>query len=210
MTTERVEDGFQMGFHAIGDKGVQMALVAFGEAEKDARDKKIRAADGGDDYRLRIEHAQATTPLQVARFKELKIVASMQPSHLLTDMNWVEARIGETRAAHSYAWAEFQRKGVPLAFGTDYPVEPVTPFRGLYAAVTRQSEDGKQDYYPAQKLTIEQAITAYTRAPHLPSLQKKIRARLLPANWRISWSWTATCQPCFRPSCSRPQCCGRW
>ena len=73
--------------------------------------------------------------MQVAKFKELKVIASMQPNHLLTDMNWAEARLGPQRAAHSYAWAEFQKKGVTLAFGTDYPVEPVTPFQ----ASTRRS-----------------------------------------------------------------------
>src|SRR6266849_1073184 len=88
MTTERVLGGYQIGFHAIGDKGVQMALDAFAVAEKAAREKKVKAANGGEDYRLRIEHAQVTTPAQVAKFKELKVVASMQPSHVLTDMNW--------------------------------------------------------------------------------------------------------------------------
>ncbi len=165
MTKDRVDAGFQVGFHAIGDKGVQMALDAFAEAEKDAREKKIKAVNGGDDYRLRVEHAQVTNPAQVAEFKKLKIIASMQPSHLLTDMNWAMARLGPERAAHSYVWSEFLNSGVTLAFGTDYPVEPVNPFRGLYAAVTRKSEDGKKDYFPAQKLTIEQAIAAYTVGP---------------------------------------------
>jgi hypothetical protein len=162
MTKERVLDGFQIGFHAIGDKGVQMALDAFGGAEKDAREKRVKAANGGEDYRLRVEHAQVTTSVQILKFKELKVIASMQPNHLLTDMNWAEARLGPKRAAHSYAWAEFLRRGVSLAFGTDYPVEPITPFRGLYAAVTRKSEDGSKQYFPDQKITMEQAIAAYT------------------------------------------------
>ena len=106
MTKERVGAGFQVGFHAIGDKGVQMALRAFDEAQKEAREKKIKAANGGNDYRLRIEHAQVTTPLQIAKFKELKVIASTQPNHLLTDMNWALDRLGPKRAAHSYAWAE--------------------------------------------------------------------------------------------------------
>src|SRR6202158_5728436 len=139
-----------------------MALDAFAEAEKAAKDGKAKAVDGGTDYRLRIEHAQVTTPQQISRFKDLKVIASMQPSHLLTDMNWAESRLGPQRAAHSYAWAEFLKRGVVLAFGTDYPVEPVTPFRGLYAALTRQSENGKKSYYPDQKITSEQAIAAYT------------------------------------------------
>lgn len=180
MAKERIDAGFQMGFHAIGDKGVLMALNAFGAAEKEAREKKVKAPNGGDDFRLRIEHAQVTTPLEVSKFKELKVIASMQPNHLLTDMNWAMARLGEKRAAHSYAWAEFLNKGVTLAFGTDYPVEPVTPFRGLYAAVTRKSEDGKKEYFPEQKLTIDQAIAAYTTGAAFAEFTEKDKGTLSP------------------------------
>jgi predicted amidohydrolase YtcJ len=180
MTKERVLAGYQIGFHAIGDKGVQMALDAFAEAEKAAKDAKVKAADGGTDYRLRIEHAQVTTPQQILRFKELKVIASMQPSHLLTDMNWAESRLGPKRAEHSYAWGEFLRRGVTLAFGTDYPVEPVTPFRGIYAALTRESEDGKKSYYPAQKLNIEQTIAAYTTGSAFAEFEEKQKGKLEP------------------------------
>jgi len=182
MTKERVLAGYQIGFHAIGDKGVQLALDAFAEAEKAAKEAKVKAADGGNsnDYRLRIEHAQVTTPQQILRFKDLKVIASMQPNHLLTDMNWAESRLGAKRAEHSYAWAEFLRRGVVLAFGTDYPVEPVTPFRGLYAAVTRMSEDGKTSYYPAQKLNIEQAIAAYTAGAAFAEFAEKQKGKLEP------------------------------
>jgi predicted amidohydrolase YtcJ len=180
MTKERLLAGYQIGFHAIGDKGIQLALDAFAEAEKAAKQGKVKAADGGTDYRLRIEHAQVTTPQQILRFKELKVIASMQPSHLLTDMNWAESRLGPKRAEHSYAWAEFLRHGVVLAFGTDYPVEPVTPFRGLYSALTRISEDGKKSYYPAQKLNIEQAITAYTTGAAFAEFAEKQKGKLEP------------------------------
>ena len=87
----------------------------------------------------------------------------MQPSHLLTDMNWAEERLGPKRAAYSYAWKAFLDAGVPLAFGTDYPVEPITPFRGLYAAVTRMNEAGTKSYFPEDKLTRGQALFAYTQ-----------------------------------------------
>jgi len=178
MTKERVLAGYQIGFHAIGDKGVQMALDAFAEAEKAAKEAKVKAVDGGSDYRLRIEHAQITTPQQILRFKELKVIASMQPSHLLTDMNWSESRLGPKRAEHSYTWAEFLRRGVTLAFGTDYPVEPVTPFRGIYAALTRTSEDGKKSYYPAEKLNIEQTIAAYTTGAAFAEFAEKQKGKL--------------------------------
>jgi len=180
MARERVLAGFQLGFHAIGDKGVQMALDAFAEAEKVAREQKAKAANGGDDYRPRIEHAQVTTPAQIVRFKELKVIASMQPSHVLTDMRWAQDRLGPKRAATSYAWAAFLNKGVPLAFGTDYPVEPVTPFRGLYAAVTRKSEDGKQQYFPEQRLTMDQAIAAYTTGSAFAEFEEKEKGKLEP------------------------------
>jgi len=180
MTRERVLAGYQIGFHAIGDKAVQLALDAFAEAEKAAKDGKVKASDGGTDYRLRIEHAHITTPQQILRFKELKVIASMQPGHLLTDMNWAESRLGPQRAAHSYAWAEFLRRGATLAFGTDYPVEPVSPFRGLYSAITRLSENGKKSYYPEQKLTIEQAITAYTTGSAFAEFSEKEKGKLAP------------------------------
>jgi predicted amidohydrolase YtcJ len=150
---DRANNDFQIGFHAIGDRGAHMALEAFAYAEKKSFKKNLR---------FRIEHAQVVAPEDFEMFKDLNVIASMQPNHLLTDMNWAESRIGAERALHSYAWKEFMDKRVPLAFGTDYPVEPITPFRGLYAAVTRKNEAGTKEYFPEQKITIDQAIFAYT------------------------------------------------
>jgi hypothetical protein len=129
---------------------------------------------------LRIEHAQVTTPAQIAQFKQLKVIASMQPNHLLTDMRWAQDRLGPKRAATSYAWLAFLNKGVGLAFGTDYPVEPVTPFRGLYAAVTRKSENGKQEFVPDQRITIDQAIAAYTQGSAFAEFEEKETGKLVP------------------------------
>lgn len=179
MTKERVLAGFQIGFHAIGDKGVQMALDAFTEAEKAAKAAHVKGANGGDDFRLRIEHAQVTNPAQIAQFKQLKVIASMQPSHLLTDMRWAQDRLGPKRAATSYAWLAFLNKGVTLAFGTDYPVEPVSPFRGLYAAVTRKSEDGKLEYFPDQRLTMDQALAAYTQGSAFAEFEEKEKGKIV-------------------------------
>jgi predicted amidohydrolase YtcJ len=180
MTKERVLAGFQIGYHAIGDRGVQMALDAFADAEKAAKEKKVKAANGGDDYRLRIEHAQVVTPLEIVKFRDLKVIASMQPSHVLTDMHWAEARLGSKRAEHSYAWAEFLKRGVTLAFGTDFPVEPISPFRGLYAATTRTSESGKQQYYPDQKISMDQAIAAYTTGSAFAEFAEKEKGLMIP------------------------------
>lgn len=179
MTKERVLAGFQIGFHAIGDKGIQMALDAFAGAEKAAKEATVKAANGGDDYRLRVEHAQCPTPLEINRFKELKVIASMQPTHVLTDMRWAESRLGPKRAATCYAWASFLNKGVTLAFGTDYNVEPISPFRGLYAAVTRKSEDGKQEFFPQQRITMDQAIAAYTTGSAFAQFEEKEKGKLM-------------------------------
>ena len=178
MTKERVLAGFQIGFHAIGDKGIQMALDAFDEAEKAAKEAKVKAANGGDDYRLRVEHAQCPTAAQITRFKQLKVIASMQPTHVLTDMRWAQDRLGPKRAATCYAWNSFLTKGVTLAFGTDYNVEPISPFRGLYAAITRKREDGKQEFFPGQRITMDQAIAAYTTGSAFAQFEEKEKGML--------------------------------
>jgi hypothetical protein len=165
MAVERAAAGFQMGFHAIGDRGASMALNAFEEALRQAKTSHFPTPAGAQsplDFRFRVEHAQVVAPSDIPRFHELGVIASMQPNHLLTDMNWAESRIGPERAQISYAWSTFFKSTGHLAFGTDYPVEPITPFRGLYAAVTRMNEAGTKSYYPEQKLNIHQAIYAYT------------------------------------------------
>jgi predicted amidohydrolase YtcJ len=156
MTIERARAGFQIGFHAIGDRAVSMALDAYAAAEAAVPESK--------GTRFRIEHVQVVEPKDFERFRSLGVIASMQPNHLLTDMNWAQDRIGPERAKYSYTWKTFVDEGVVLPFGTDYPVEPVTPFRGIYAAVTRRNEAGTRIYFPAQALTIGQALYAYTQA----------------------------------------------
>lgn len=168
MAVERARAGFQLGFHAIGDKAAAMAIEAFSQpgVPRTARN--------------RIEHAQVVDPADIARFKQLGVIASMQPNHLLTDMNWAEDRLGPQRAAYSYAWKAFLDAGVPLAFGTDYPVEPVTPFRGLYAAVTRCNESGTKTYFPENKLTRGQALYAYTQGSAYAEFAEKHKGKLVP------------------------------
>jgi predicted amidohydrolase YtcJ len=168
MALERAQAGFQLGFHAIGDKAASMALSAFNPPEVS------RTA------RNRIEHAQVVDPADIPRFRQLGVIASMQPSHLLTDMNWAEARLGPKRAAYSYTWKAFLDAGVPLAFGTDYPVEPISPYRGLYAAVTRMNEAGTRSYYPAQKITRGEALAAYTQGSAYAEFAEKTKGKLVP------------------------------
>jgi hypothetical protein len=168
MVVERAQAGFQIGFHAIGDEAASMALNAFDQpgVSRTARN--------------RIEHAQVVDAADIPRFKKLGIIASMQPNHLLTDMNWAEDRLGPQRAAYSYAWNAFLDAGVPLAFGTDYPVEPITPFRGLYAAVTRMNEAGTKTYFPQNKLTRGQALSAYTQGSAYAEFAEKRLGKLVP------------------------------
>jgi predicted amidohydrolase YtcJ len=103
----------------------------------------------------------------------------MQPSHVLSDMRWAEARVGPKRAATCYAWAAFLNKGVTLAFGTDYNVEPISPFRGLYAAIARKSENGMQVFFPEQRITIDQAIAAYTTGSAFAEFEEKEKGKLI-------------------------------
>jgi predicted amidohydrolase YtcJ len=130
--------------------------------------------------RNRIEHSQVVDPADFARYKQFGVIASMQPNHLLTDMAWAEQRLGPERAKGSYAWKSFLDAGVPLAFGTDYPVEPITPFRGVYAAVTRMNEAGTATYHPEQKLTIWQALYAYTQGSAYAEFTEPWKGRLAP------------------------------
>ncbi len=167
MTKERAAAGFQIGFHAIGDRAVEMALNAFAAANSTGR-------------RDRIEHSQVVEPRDIARYKELGIIASMQPSHLLTDMNWARARLGTQRSRYAYAWKAFLDAGVPLAFGTDYPVEPITPFRGIYAGVTRSNEAGTDSYFPQDKLTIGQVLLAYTQGSAYAEFAEGFKGKLIP------------------------------
>jgi predicted amidohydrolase YtcJ len=195
MAAARAADGFQMGFHAIGDLANDMALDAIAAAEQVGRPADVpplpRNPDADvvtvtpavvkpRDFRFRIEHAQVVSPGAFERFARLGVIASMQPVHLLTDMAWAGARIGPERSKRAYAWKSFLDHGVTLAFGTDYPVESISPFRGLYAAVTRANVEGTQTFEPQEKITIDEAIYAYTQAPAFAEFREKIKGRLEP------------------------------
>jgi len=182
MIDERAAAGFQVGFHAIGDRGVEMALQAFAEADRYLQERQPQAVRS-QDHRWRVEHAQVLEAGQFSRFRDLGVIASMQPNHLLTDMNWALARLGPQRARYSYAWNSFLQNRVWLAFGTDYPVEPITPFRGLYAAVTRKNEAGTAEYFPQEKLTIDQAIAAYTSGSAYAQFAERDKGMLQPGMW---------------------------
>jgi predicted amidohydrolase YtcJ len=155
MAIERDKAGFQLAFHAIGDRANRVALDVF---------EAVAKANGPRDRRDRIEHAQVVAPEDFPRFASLKIIASMQPSHQTTDMRWAEQRVGPDRVKGAYAWSTLQKSGARLAFGTDYPVEPISPMRGLYACVTRELPDGGPPggWQPQEKISLDECIRAYT------------------------------------------------
>jgi predicted amidohydrolase YtcJ len=155
-TTEALRRGWQVCTHAIGDRGNALVLDAYAAA--------LEAVPEAKDPRLRIEHAQVVRKADVPRFRALGIIASMQPSHASDDMRWADARLGPGRVDGAYAWRWFLDAGVPLAFGSDFPVEVVNPFWGIYAALTRQDERGHPPggWHPDQRMTLEETLRAFT------------------------------------------------
>jgi predicted amidohydrolase YtcJ len=195
MAAERAAAGFQLGFHAIGDRANSMALNAFGVADQVANLPPSPPEHGPDAHivtkpeqgppppaalRFRVEHAQVLLPGDFDRFEKEGVIASMQPSHLLTDMKWATDRLGPERIKYAYAWKTFLDHNVVLAFGTDYPVELINPFRGLYSAITRQNEAGTQTFQPQEKISLNEAIYAYTQASAFGEFREKIKGRLEP------------------------------
>jgi predicted amidohydrolase YtcJ len=155
MTVERDRAGFQINFHAIGDRAVRLGLDAFAAAEK---------ANPPRDRRDRIEHAQVVAPGDAARFARLGVIASMQPCHLLDDARWAAARLGAERARGAYAWKTMLDHGVHLAIGTDEPVEPIDPVGNLYACVARRTADGfpPGGFEPQEEIPMDACLRAYT------------------------------------------------
>ena len=147
--------GFQIAIHAIGPKGNHLTLDAI---------EKAAELNGRRESRHRIEHAQFLIDEDIPRFAELGVVASMQPTHCITDKRFAEKRVGRERCRGAYAWRSLLDAGVHIAFGTDYGVEPLDPMEGLYAAVTRKDRAGEpgEGWFPEQKLTMEEAIELYT------------------------------------------------
>jgi predicted amidohydrolase YtcJ len=151
-----VAGGWDVAVHAIGDAAIGSVLDAFAAAEQKHPGAKVH---------LRVEHTQVIAPADVERMASTHAIASMQPTHATSDMPWAEARVGKTRITGAYAWRTMLDHHVPLAFGSDFPVEDVGPLLGIYAAITRQDAAGNPPggWYPAQRMTLEEAIAAFTR-----------------------------------------------
>jgi predicted amidohydrolase YtcJ len=165
--------GLSVAVHAIGDRGNAEMLDIFGEVAK---------ANGPRDRRFRIEHAQHLRPQDYVRFKELGVIASMQPYHAIDDGRWAEGRIGRQRCASSYAFRSLLDAGAKLAFGSDWSVAPLSPILGIDAAVNRRTLDDKNPngWFPEQRITVAESIEAYTFTSAYAAFQEKDRGSIEP------------------------------
>ncbi len=159
MIVERSKAGFQIALHAIGDRANRMALNGFALADNLKGD-----GIGIRIERHRIEHAQVISPSDFKRFEELGVIASMQPSHAISDKRWAGERLGEYRVLGAYAWHLMKSYNVHVPFGTDFPVESINPYNTLYAAVSRQDVGGEPvgGWQPQERLTMAEAIRCHT------------------------------------------------
>ena len=165
--------GLQICTHAIGDAGISTILDIYAEIEKQ---------HGSRDRRWRIEHAQHMAAKDFERFAQLHVIASVQPYHAIDDGRWAERRIGHDRSSRTYAFRTFLDHGVRLALGTDWNVAPLNPMLTLYAATTRATLDGKNPngWFPEQKLTIKEAIEAYTMGSAYAEFQENEKGSITP------------------------------
>jgi len=167
--------GIQVAAHAIGDRANAEMLDIYARLGGSA-------GSGPATHRFRIEHAQHVRTEDVARFGKLGVIASMQPYHAIDDGRWAEERIGHERARSSYAWRSMLNAGAPLAFGTDWPVAPLDPLQGVYAAVTRATLDGKhpEGWFPEERLTLDEALRIYTAGSAYAALEEKEKGSVAP------------------------------
>src|SRR5207248_9682662 len=161
---------FQVNTHAIGDRGVRNVLDAY------------EGAGATPAERFRIEHYQVVAPPDSARTARDGFIASMQPTHATSDMPWAEARLGPDRIKGAYAWRTVLNSGARLALGSDFPVEDVNPFFGIYSAVTRQDQKGNPPggWFPDQKLTLPEAIRGFTLDAAFAAFEESSRGTIEP------------------------------
>ncbi len=193
MIVERDAAGFQIGLHAIGDKSNRIALDGYEKAKNERTKEKTETVElGGNvlsttvsfyiyDKRHRIEHAQVVAPSDFKRFAELGVIASMQPTHAISDKRWAGDRLGEYRVLGAYSWHLFESYGVHVAFGTDAPVELLNTYQTLYAAVSRQDLEGNPigGWQPQEKLPMADAIRNYTYEPAYAEFAEKEKGTIV-------------------------------
>ncbi len=165
--------GLQISVHAIGDKANHLILNMYEAAEK---------ANGPRDRRFRIEHAQHLLAADIPRFAALHVIASMQPYHSIDDGRWAEKRIGPERAKTTYAFRSLLDSGAVVAFGSDWFVAPMDALMGIYAAATRRTLDGQHPggWVPEQKITVAEAVRAYTWGSAYASFEERLKGTLEP------------------------------
>lgn len=168
--------GYQVNIHAIGDAANHEVLDAFEGAYKDV---------GGRELRNRVEHAQVVTPADIPRFKQLDLIASMQPTHATSDKNMAADRIGAERLQGAYAWRTFLDQGTRIAGGSDFPVESDNPFFGLHAAVTRTDHANQPPggWHSEQAMTLLEAFRAFTLDAAYAEHQENSLGSLEPGKW---------------------------
>jgi predicted amidohydrolase YtcJ len=162
---------FQVCTHAIGDKANRVVLDAYAKVLK-----------GKNDRRFRVEHSQVVSLPDFQKFVANSVVASMQATHATSDMRWAEKRLGPDRIAGAYAWRKYLQMGIPLANGSDFPVEDPNPLWGFYAAFTRQDHEGYPagGWMPEQKLTREEALKSFTLTPAYAAFEEKQKGSITP------------------------------
>jgi hypothetical protein len=163
----------QLSVHAIGDRAISDLLDAF---------ERIRRENPPWDRRWRVEHAQHIAPKDFARFRDLGAIASMQPYHAIDDGRWAERKIGPERIKTTYAFRTLLDDGVRVIFGSDWSVAPLSPIQGIYAAVTRRTLDGRNPagWVPEQKISVEEALRAYTATAAYAAFEEDEKGRLVP------------------------------
>jgi len=165
--------GLQVAIHAIGDRANWTILGMY---------ENVIRNHGQRDRRFRIEHAQHLRTSEVGEFRHLHVIASMQPYHAIDDGRWADKRLGPDRVRGSYVFRSLLDSGATLAFGSDWPVAPMDPIMGIYAAVTRSTLDGKRPdgWIPEQKITAAEALTAFTMGSAFASFDEKVKGSLEP------------------------------
>ena len=171
VSREAAAKGFQVCTHAIGDRANRIVLDAY-----------AAALGGRNDKRFRVEHAQVVSLPDFQMFADYSITASMQATHATSDMRWIAQRVGPDRVAGAYAWQRFLKLGVPVANGSDFPVEEPNPMLGLYASITRQDLKGEPPggWTPDQRMTREQALHSFTLGAAHAAFEEKLKGTLEP------------------------------
>jgi predicted amidohydrolase YtcJ len=175
LATAAAARGFQIAIHAIGDRANAEAISIYEDLSRQY----------GRDRRWRIEHVQIVDPADIPRIAPAGIIASMQPTHQVSDRTMAEARLGPQRLEGAYAWQTIAKTGARLAFGSDFPVESPNPFRGLSAAVSRQDPNGQPPggWRPQERVSFAQALAGFTRGAAYAGFAESKFGSLEPGKW---------------------------